>query len=50
MEEEVMKIETPPDRHRKIDESISNAHNRWKRCLEEANGDIKKARKLYDRT
>ena len=31
-----------------IERSIDNAHNRWQQCLKEANGNIKKARELYD--
>ena len=33
----------------RIDESIDNAHNRWQQCLKEANGDLEKARELYDK-
>ena len=32
-----------------IEESINNARKRWEQCLKEANGNIKKARELYDR-
>lgn len=32
-----------------IEQSINNAHNRWEQCLKEANGDLVKARELYDR-
>ena len=31
-----------------IEQSINNAHNRWEQCLKEANGDLVKARELYD--
>ena len=33
----------------RIEESINHAHNQWQQCLEEAKGNIKKARELYDR-
>ena len=32
-----------------IEQSINNAGNRWERCLKEANGDLEKARELYDK-
>jgi len=32
----------------KIEESIENARKEWEECLEEANGDIPEARRLYD--
>ena len=38
------------DKEEMIKQSINNAHNRWEQCLEEANGNIKKARELYDKT
>lgn len=33
----------------KIEQSINNAREWWEQCLNEANGDIKKARELYDK-
>ena len=33
----------------KIEQSINNARERWERCLKEANGNIKKARELYNK-
>ena len=33
----------------KIQQSIDNARKRWRQCLEEANGDLQKARELYDK-
>ena len=32
-----------------IEQSIKNARERWEKCLEEVNGDIEKARGLYDK-
>ena len=32
----------------KTEESIKNARRRWEECLKKANGDLKKARELYD--
>lgn len=33
---------------KKTEESIKNARDRWEECLKEANGDLEKARELYD--
>ncbi|MBC8521494.1 MAG: hypothetical protein H8D26_05835 [Methanomicrobia archaeon] len=33
---------------KKTEESIKNAKECWEECLKEANGDLEKARKLYD--
>ena len=32
----------------KTEKSIKNARDRWEECLKEANGDLEKARELYD--
>ncbi len=32
----------------KIEESIRHAREMWEECLKEANGDLEKARRLYD--
>jgi hypothetical protein len=33
----------------KIEQSINNARKRWEQCLKETDGNIKKARELYDK-
>jgi len=33
---------------KKTQESIRNARERWEECLNEANGDLEKAREVYD--
>ena len=38
----------PIKKSNKIEESIENARKEWEECLEEANGDIPEARRLYD--
>ena len=33
---------------KKTEESIKNARKSWEECLKKANGDLEKARELYD--
>ena len=39
----------PITKDEQIEQSINSAVERWELCLEEANGNIKKARELYDK-